>query len=262
MKRYEGKTALVTGGANGIGRATVRRLAAEGASLLVLGREKETAEEVAKEVGGRALVADVTDTAALDTVLRDVEADVLVANAGGTMASSHEMLTADLFRLEIDLNLEAAYRVTKAVLPSMITKGRGALVYIASVNGLFHVGNPGYSAAKAGLINLMRTLAVEYGPRGIRANCVSPGTIDTGNKSWARRRQRDPNIMATLTKWYPVGRVGRAEDIAAAVAFLAADEAGFVNGANLVVDGGLTAGIAPMIAELVVEDKPIPGGGA
>ena len=256
-----GAVVAVTGSGSGIGLATCERLLAEGA--VVHGADVAPAPpSLAEHERYRHTQLDVTDTAALDTVLRDVEADVLVANAGGTMASSHEMLTADLFRLEIDLNLEAAYRVTKAVLPSMITKGRGALVYIASVNGLFHVGNPGYSAAKAGLINLMRTLAVEYGPRGIRANCVSPGTIDTGNKSWARRRQRDPNIMATLTKWYPVGRVGRAEDIAAAVAFLAADEAGFVNGANLVVDGGLTAGIAPMIAELVVEDKPIPGGGA
>jgi NAD(P)-dependent dehydrogenase (short-subunit alcohol dehydrogenase family) len=132
----------------------------------------------------------------------------------------------------------------------MAERGHGVIVSIASVNGLMSFGNPAYSAAKAGLINLMQSVAVEYGPRGIRANAVSPGSVRTEHPAWAERLARDPKIFERLACWYPVGRVGTPEDIAAAVAFLAADEAAFVNGANLVVDGGLTAGMAPMVKEL------------
>jgi NAD(P)-dependent dehydrogenase (short-subunit alcohol dehydrogenase family) len=132
----------------------------------------------------------------------------------------------------------------------MAERGRGVVVSVASVNGLMCFGNPAYSAAKAGLINLTQSIAVEYGPKGVRANAVSPGSVRTENQSWTRRLERDPQLFDKLARWYPVGRVGRPEDIAAAVAFLAADEAAFVNGANLVVDGGLTAGMAPMAREL------------
>jgi NAD(P)-dependent dehydrogenase (short-subunit alcohol dehydrogenase family) len=137
----------------------------------------------------------------------------------------------------------------------MVARGNGVIVNVGSVNGLLTLGNPGYSAAKAGLLNLTRSLATEYGPKGIRANMVSPGTIRTGSPSWQKRLARDPQVFDKLARWYPVGRVGRPDDIAAAIAFLAADEAGFVNGANLVVDGGLTAGMAPMIEELTLETR-------
>ena len=137
----------------------------------------------------------------------------------------------------------------------MVALGQGVIVNIGSVNGLIALGNPAYSAAKAGLLNFTKALAVEYGPKGIRANMVSPGTVATEAPSWQERRRRDPAIFDKLARWYPVGRVGRPEDIAAAVAFLAADEASFVNGANLVVDGGLTAGMAPMIEELTLETR-------
>ncbi len=113
-----------------------------------------------------------------------------------------------------------------------------------------YFGNPAYSAAKAGLRSLTQSLAVEAGPRGVRTNMVSPGSVRTASPSWAARQQRDPAIFEKLARWYPVGRVGRPEDIAAAVCFLAADEAAFVNGANLVVDGGLTAGMGVMAQEI------------
>jgi NAD(P)-dependent dehydrogenase (short-subunit alcohol dehydrogenase family) len=115
-------------------------------------------------------------------------------------------------------------------------------------------GNPAYSAAKAGLLSMTRSIATEYGPKGIRCNAVSPGTVQTENSSWKRRVAEDPKIFEKLNRWYPVGRVGQPDDIAAAIAFLAADEAAFVNGTNLVVDGGVTAGMAPMIKELIPGD--------
>jgi NAD(P)-dependent dehydrogenase (short-subunit alcohol dehydrogenase family) len=138
----------------------------------------------------------------------------------------------------------------RAVLPGMVERGRGVIVSVASVNGLMCFGNPAYSAAKAGLLNLTQSIAVEYGPKGVRANAVSPGSVRTENRSWTSRLERDPQLFEKLARWYPVGRVGKPEDIAAAIAFLAADEAAFVNGANLVVDGGLTAGMGPMAREL------------
>ncbi|MEZ5863847.1 MAG: SDR family oxidoreductase [Geminicoccaceae bacterium] len=132
----------------------------------------------------------------------------------------------------------------------MAERGRGAIVSVASVNALSALANPAYSAAKAGLLALTRQIAVEYGPRGIRANAVSPGTIHTDHPSWQARVARDPDVFEKLARWYPVGRVGRPDDIAAAIAYLAADEASFVNGTNLVVDGGLLAGSAQMIEVL------------
>jgi NAD(P)-dependent dehydrogenase (short-subunit alcohol dehydrogenase family) len=116
-----------------------------------------------------------------------------------------------------------------------------------------YFGNPAYSAAKAGLINLTKAIAVEYGPKGVRANSVSPGSVRTEHPSWAERQSRDAEVFEKLARWYPVGRVGVPEDIAAAVAFLASDEAAFVNGADLVVDGGLTAGMMPMMRELATD---------
>ena len=154
------------------------------------------------------------------------------------------------FDAEMAVTLRAVFLMTKAVLDGMVERGSGAIVSVASVNGLMSFGNPAYSAAKAGLINLMQSVAVEYGPKGIRANAVSPGTIRTENPSWTERLKRDPEVFQRLAKWYPVGRVGKPEDIAAAIAFLGSDDAAFVNGANLVVDGGLTAGMAPMLADI------------
>ena len=145
--------------------------------------------------------------------------------------------------------------MSRAVLPHMVARGAGAIVNVGSVNALLALGNPAYSAAKAGLINLTKSLATEYGPSGIRANLVSPGTIRTELPSWQKRLARDPQVFEKLARWYPVGRVGEPADIAAAIAFLASDEAAFVNGANLVVDGGLTAGLAPMIEELTLETR-------
>ena len=258
MNRFVGKTALVTGGGNGIGRATVLRLAREGAVVTILDRDEDAAGRVCDEAEGerhQVLSADVTDAATLDQALNTVEdLDVLVNNAAGTLVGSLDALDPQAFDEEIRRTLHGTYAVTHKLLPLMLKKGAGSVTFNASVNAVTYVGNPAYSAAKAGVLQLMRAIAVEYGPKGIRANAVSPGSIRTNNRAWSERLKRDPQVFDKLKKWYPVGRVGTPEDIANAIVFLASDEAAFVNGANLVVDGGLSAGLGPMIQEFVIED--------
>jgi meso-butanediol dehydrogenase/(S,S)-butanediol dehydrogenase/diacetyl reductase len=263
MKRYAGKVVLITGAGRGIGCATAERLASEGAALAILDRDGPAAEKAAQDLqrtGARAIAleADITDPAAIGAALEATLAafariDVLVNNAARALKGNLAQTEPEDWRSEFDGTLTGAFLVTRAVLAPMLQACRGAIVNIGSVNGLLALGNPGYSAAKAGLLNFTRSLATEYGPKGIRANMVSPGTIRTEAPSWQKRLARDPQVFEKLSRWYPVGRVGTPEDIAAAVAFVAADEAAFVNGANLVVDGGLTAGLAPMIEELTLE---------
>jgi NAD(P)-dependent dehydrogenase (short-subunit alcohol dehydrogenase family) len=133
----------------------------------------------------------------------------------------------------------------------MIERGKGALVNIASVNGLSALGNEAYSAAKAGMINLTQGIAVRYGANGIRCNAIAPATIRT--PIWQERIDRDPMVFERLVKWYPLGRVGEPDDIANAALFLASDDASWITGTVLVVDGGLLAGSFRMTRELLAE---------
>ena len=215
---------------------------------------------MAAEIGDRALpiAGSVAEEADIARALAATEAelgplDVLVNNAAFAIKPDFDSCGPDDWDREFEITLKGAYRCCRAALPGMLARGRGAIVNVGSVNGLMYFGNPAYSAAKAGLLSLTRTLATEAGPRGVRVNQVSPGTIRTSSPTWTIRQQRDPAIFDKLARWYPVGRVGTPNDIAAAIAFLAADEAAFVNGANLVVDGGLTAGMGVMIGELTLE---------
>lgn len=258
--RFQDRVAIVTGGGGGIGQATARRLAAEGAAVLIVDSDGAAAERCVAAItaaGGRAVThvgsvteAEMVAAAVALAIARFGAVDVLVNNAAfvsqGTLADS----TPAGWDREFDVTLRAAFLCARAVLAPMAAQRRGAIVNIGSVNGLMYFGNPAYSAAKAGLLSLTRTLAVEAGPRGVRTNMVSPGSVRTANPAWVERQRRDPAIFEKLARWYPVGRVGLPEDIAAAVCFLAADEAGFINGANLVVDGGLTAGMGVMAQEL------------
>ncbi len=263
MKRYTDKTIMVTGGGGGIGRAICLRLAGEGGAIAVLDKNGAAAEETLRQVaaaGGRAAAvsADITDWASIQNAVAEAEQalgplDVLINNAGWAQRGSLEDTAPEDWDKEIAVNLRGHFLAAKAVLPGMVARGHGAIVNIDSVNGFVALGNPGYSAAKAGLYSLTQTLSGEYGPKGIRTNMISPGTIETDIETWRIRRQKNPEIFDTLARWYPVGRVGQPEDIAAAVAFIAADEAAFVNGANLMVDGGLTASLNPMIEEFVLE---------
>ena len=250
MSRLDGRTALVTGGGSGIGRAISRRFASDGASVVVADLVGERAEEVAAEVGGRAVQADVTAAADVERMAAEAgRVDVLVNNAGGGMADDLLEIDEDEWDADVELNLKSAYLCSKAVLPGMIEQGSGVIVNIVSVNGLAFFANEPYSAAKAGLISLTRSMATRYGHHGVRAVAIAPGTIRT--PIWQERVDKEPAIFERLVRWYPLRRVGEPEDVAAAAAFLASDDAGWITGEVLRVDGGLLAGNERMSRELV-----------
>lgn len=255
MNRLEGRTAIVTGGGSGIGRAIARRFAAEGAAVVVADLVGERAEEVAAETGGRAVQADVTvagDVARLVETAGPV--GVLVNNAGGGMADDVLEITEEEWETDVRVNLTSAFLVSKAVLPGMIERGGGVIVNVSSVNGMAFFANEPYSAAKAGVISLTRSMAVRYGKDGVRVVAIAPGTIRT--PLWQERVDKEPAIFERLVRWYPLRRVGEPEDVANAAVFLASDDAAWITGEVLRVDGGLLAGNAQMARELVANFSP------
>ncbi|RZO43837.1 MAG: glucose 1-dehydrogenase [Proteobacteria bacterium] len=261
MQRYAGKNVLISGGGSGIGHAICLRLAAEGANIILIDKDLKEGQSVEQELklqNTKVLFvqADITSEADVEKVHKEATLffgtiDVLVNNAGAAFAENYAMTTLENWNQDIALNLTGHYMLTRLFLPDMEAQGKGAITNISSVNGAQSFGNPAYSAAKAGVISFTQTLAIEYGPKGIRANVVLPGTIET--PVWQTRKDSRPEVFELVKGWYPVGRVGRPEDIAAAVAFLSADEASFVNGASLNVDGGLTAGNFRMIKDITGE---------
>ena len=261
MQRYAGKNVLISGGGSGIGHAICLRLAAEGANIILIDKDLKGGQAVEQELklqNTKVLFvqADITSEADVEKVHKEATLffgtiDVLVNNAGAAFAENYAMTTLENWNQDIALNLTGHYMLTRLFLPDMEAQGKGAITNISSVNGAQSFGNPAYSAAKAGVISFTQTLAIEYGPKGIRANVVLPGTIET--PVWQTRKDSRPEVFELVKGWYPVGRVGRPEDIAAAVAFLSADEASFINGASLNVDGGLTAGNFRMIKDITGE---------
>lgn len=261
--RLQGKVALVTGGGSGIGRAIAERFAAEGAAVAVVDIDRVRAEDTAEHIregGGRAVAieTDVTHGAAVTAMVeRTVAAlgpvDILVNNAGGSFGDDILTIDEDVWDRNLALVLKSVYLCCRALLPGMLERRAGTIVNISSVNGLTGLGEEAYGAAKAGMINLTENMAVKYGPHGVRANCICPGTVRTPN--WGDRLARDPHVFQTLTKWYPLGRVGEPEDIANAALFLASDEAAWVTGATLRVDGGLLAGNYRMATELQAPEE-------
>lgn len=242
--------AIVTGGGSGIGQGIAIRFAAAGGRVVVADRNLAGAEETAAQIaaaGGAAIAAqmDVTDEAAIaNTVTQGVAAfgpvTHLVNNAG--LAIGHDTIstTPDEWDLNVDVVLKGAYLCTRAVLPAMIEHHQGNIINIASVNGMFGIGQEAYSAAKAGMINFTQNLAVRHGRDGIRANVIAPGTINT--PIWGERVAAEPDVFDKLGRWYPLGRVGSIDDVAKAAVFLASDDAAWITGVLLPVDGGLTAG--------------------
>ena len=261
MQRYAGKNVLISGGGSGIGHAICLRLAAEGANIILIDKDLQGGQAVEQELkqqNTKALFirADITSENDVEKVHKEATLffgtiDVLVNNAGAAFAENYAMTTLENWNQDIALNLTGHYMLTRLFLPDMEAQGKGAITNISSVNGAQSFGNPAYSAAKAGVISFTQTLAIEYGPKGIRSNVVLPGTIET--PVWQTRKDSRPEVFELVKGWYPVGRVGRPEDIAAAVAFLSADEASFINGASLNVDGGLTAGNFRMIKDITGE---------
>ncbi|MBX3013046.1 MAG: glucose 1-dehydrogenase [Caldilineaceae bacterium] len=248
--RLQDRVALITGGGSGIGQAIALCFAQEGAHIVVIDRVAERAQATAAQVTalGRSALAialDVTDAQAIQKMATTAYArfgrfDILVNNAA--ISQGDDILTFDEATWDLNLNvvLKSVYLCSKAILPTMLEQRRGAIINIASVNGLTGLGEEAYSAAKAGVINLTRNMALKYGSSNIRANVICPGTIQT--PIWQTRLEQDPHILEKLAAWYPLGRVGQPEDIAKGALYLASDDAAWVTGTTLTIDGGLMAG--------------------
>ncbi len=261
MSRFDGKTVVVTGAAGGIGQELCRCFAEEGARIGALDRDEEvlsTAENL--QSSGFKAAAAIADIGAADQVEIAITAlraklgaiDFLINNAGYSGAGNMEETTADIWRSDINSNLNGAYHCTSMVVEDMKAKGGGAIVNIGSINGLTALGDPAYSAAKAGLISYTKSLAMEYGRFGIRANIICPGTVRT--PIWNHRIEKNPEIFEQLVRWYPLRRVADPIDIARVAIFLASEDAGAISGAVLPVDCGLSAGNIVMTRELTLKE--------
>lgn len=232
-----GKTALVTGASKGIGKAVAEELARAGASVVVGYRTgREEAEELARAIGGRAIEADVSsaeDAARLVAEAGDL--DILVNNAGITRDGLLARMSDDDWRAVLDTNLSAAFYTCRAVTRPMMKKRAGSIVNLSSIVGVHgNWGQTNYAASKAGIIGFTKSLAKELGSRGVRANVVAPGYVKT--QLTEVLPEEATKLMLDNT---PLGRLGEPQDVAGAVRFLCSDEASFITGEVLLVDGGL-----------------------
>lgn len=240
------RLAIVTGAAGDIGQAIARRLGQDHDLVILADRDLAGAERVAADFGTGfvAMPLDVTQAQSCAALAAKVEPlgpiATLVNNAGAALGASLHQTTPDLWAKDRALNFDGIFLMFHAFAPQLVA-ARGSVVNIASVNGFGVFGHPAYSAAKAGMIHLTRSIAVEYGRHGVRANAVAPGTVRT--KGWDARAAANPNVFADAAEHYPLGRIVLPEDVANAVGFLASPLAAAITGVCLPVDCGLTAGI-------------------
>jgi NAD(P)-dependent dehydrogenase (short-subunit alcohol dehydrogenase family) len=259
MARFDGRVALVTGAASGIGAATARRLAREGARVALVDLDRDAVLRIAKEIGGaaRGFACDVASSVAVGDVVRAVEAaigavDVLanVAGVGDPGGMPIERLEDALWQRVLDVNLAGPFFFCRALLPGMAERRRGAVVNVSSLAGRTKsaLGGLAYTASKSGLLGLTRHLAFDFGPKGVRVNAICPGAVDTpmirgaakagaaqGEAIAAQRAKHSAALQALM----PIPRISTPDEQAAAIAFLASDDASYVNGVALDVNGGL-----------------------
>lgn len=238
-----GKVALVTGASGGIGRATAIALAAQGATLILTGRREDALQETAAACGSatcHVITANLGDTESEAAMLAAAEAaagqiDILVNNAGLTRDGLSMRMKDEDFGAVLDVNLTATFRLCRGAMKGMMKRRWGRIINVVSVVGF--MGNPGqanYAASKAGIVGMTKSMAKELGSRGITANCVAPGYVET-----AMTADLPEKVVSEQIAMVPAGRMGRPEEIAAAVVFLASDEAGYMSGATLHVNGGM-----------------------
>ena len=247
MGILDGQWVLITGAAGGIGSAMVKTFQGAGARVIACDRAAEALQAVGAE---HCEAFELTDPAACRAALERIERavglpNVVVSNAGHTRAETFDQVDDEVWAREIAINLSGARNVTSPLLPKMRSRGHGVFVFISSINALAHFGNPGYSAAKAGLVAYSRAIATEYGRYGVRANTLCPGSVRTA--SWDHRLARDPSVIDRVSRLYPLGRIVEPHEVANAATFLASPLASGITGVTLPVDAGLTAGNLPFI---------------
>lgn len=267
--RLDSRSTIVTGAASGIGRAIADRLAREGASVTIADIDEENGRAVAEAFrrdghDARFHRTDVTDPEDVrdlvnSTVEQNDGIDVFVNNAGSHFGGDklHTVSLED-FQRNVDLNLRGTFICSQEAVAHMIEDGGGSLVHIASVAGQFGCWAPAYSAAKGGVIALSRLIATQCGTHGIRSNAICPGIVETDGKEESMSERGGDSLRAEWIKQFPLGRLGRPEDVAAAAAFLASDDASFVSGTELVVDGGSTAGFDHDIEQMAFDIEAVP----
>jgi meso-butanediol dehydrogenase / (S,S)-butanediol dehydrogenase / diacetyl reductase len=245
VRRSPGRVTIVTGAASGIGAATARAFAEEGSRVVVVDVNRDAGAAVAGEIGGRFECVDVGDAAAVERLMATIadaegRIDVLVSNAFSTIVGPIESLDVDGWRRTLDVTLTASFTALRAAAPVMSARGGGAVINVASISGLGgDRGLAAYNAAKAAVVNFTRTAALELAPRGIRVNAICPGLVDTPplRRVFEAFPDRRPPAEAAI----PLRRLARPDEIARVIRFLASDEASYMTGAAVVVDGGLTA---------------------
>lgn len=243
MFNLTGKTALVTGATGGIGGAVARALHAQGATIVLSGTREAVLQDLAKELGERAFVAaaNLSDPESVDGLVAIAEGtagsplDILVANAGITKDGLLMRMKDEDFRSVITVNLESYFRLSRAAMKGMMKRRSGRIIGVTSIVGV--TGNPGqtnYAASKAGMIGFSKSLAQEVGSRGITVNCIAPGFIASPMTDVLNDAQRE-----AILKTIPLGRLGTGDEIAAAAVYLSSDEAAYVTGQTLHVNGGM-----------------------
>ena len=248
--RLQGLYCVVTGGASGIGAATVRRFAAEGAHICILDRDLSAAEALAAELGDShlAMELDVRFEAGVEQVAEAVydrwgHVDVLVNNAGSELNKTYDETTVEEWDKVLDTDLKGPWLLCKHFVPRMVERGSGSVINISSLNGL--VGFPlstAYGSAKGGLVVFTRDMAIELATSGVRINCVCPGVIETPMmERWTDLMPDKEEAKTMLRGVMPIGRMGTAEEVAAAILFFASEDSSLCQGAVLSVDGGFTA---------------------
>jgi len=237
-----GKTALITGASGGLGGAIAKALHAQGASVALSGTRRDALDALAGEIGDRVHVApaDLSDAAATDALIGEVEEalgdmHILVNNAGMTRDMLSMRLSDDQWQSVIDVNLTSVFRLTRAAIKNMVRRRHGRIINMTSIVGV--TGNPGqanYAASKAGMIGMTKSIAAEVAGRGITLNCIAPGFITSPMTDALNDKQK-----AAIIERVPAGRIGAPEDIAAGAVYLASDEAAYITGQTLHINGGM-----------------------